>query len=121
MAGAMHDMPTDIDIDLVKKRFGLKVSFSLKREQLECIQYLIHGKDVLCILPTGFGKSFPFFLFPYIYDSLDKGNRLGLAASYISIIVTPLKSLMRNMQLQYREMGFSVGCWLDTDQEEKAG
>ena len=30
----------------------------LKREQKEALSRLLEGKDVLAVLPTGFGKSF---------------------------------------------------------------
>ena len=32
----------------------------LKREQKEAVSRLLEGKDVLAVLPTGFGKSFEY-------------------------------------------------------------
>ena len=34
--------------------------FSLKKEQESAMRYIFNGKDVMAILPTGFGKSLIF-------------------------------------------------------------
>ena len=39
---------------------------SLRDEQKICLKNLVEGKDVFAILPTGFGKSLIFQLFPRI-------------------------------------------------------
>ena len=38
---------------LIKRGFD----FMLKEKQLECILSILNGKDVLAVLPTGYGKS----------------------------------------------------------------
>ena len=37
--------------------------FSLKKEQESAMRHIFNGKDVMAILPTGFGKSLIFQLF----------------------------------------------------------
>ena len=48
---------TDVDrLDLLPQELG----FVLKSEQREALELLLRGKDVLCVLPTGFGKILVF-------------------------------------------------------------
>ena len=48
-------------------------SINLKSEQVACVKSFLNGKDVLAVLPTGFGKStiFPFFVRVKEYMSKD--------------------------------------------------
>ena len=44
----------DVDrLDLL----GQELEFVLQFEQREALELLLRGKDVFCVLPTGFGKS----------------------------------------------------------------
>ena len=52
---AMDALVTSLEEDL---------SFSLKPKQTEALAYLNDGEDVLCCLPTGYGKSLIFSVFP---------------------------------------------------------
>ena len=36
------------------------IAFSLKKEQDSAMRHLFNGKDVMAVLPTGFGKSLIF-------------------------------------------------------------
>jgi RecQ family ATP-dependent DNA helicase len=58
----------------------------LKDKQLEAIDALADGKDLLAILPTGYGKSFVFQL-------------PALALPGVTIVVSPLVSLMTDQAL----------------------
>ena len=49
----------DVDLDGLASDLG----FVLKAEQKEDVETLLRGKDVLGVLPTGFGKSLIFQLF----------------------------------------------------------
>lgn len=40
----------------------------VKEKQKKCIDLLLKGKDVLGLLPTGFGKSLIYQLFPSVYE-----------------------------------------------------
>ena len=51
---------TDVDrLDLL----GQELGFVLKSEQKEALELLLRGKDVFCVLPTGFGKSLIYQMF----------------------------------------------------------
>ena len=60
------------------------------------------GKDVFSIMPTGFGKSLIYQLFP----------RLAKAALILEnstiIVVSPLISIMRDQVEQLKKLGFSA-------------
>jgi superfamily II DNA helicase RecQ len=42
----------------------------LKDEQIEILNYLCNAKNVLGILPTGYGKSLIYMLLPFILDKV---------------------------------------------------
>ncbi len=54
-------------MDSVAAAYGYE---SLKEEQKSIILTFVKGKDVFGCLPTGFGKSACFLLFPSIFDRL---------------------------------------------------
>ena len=49
---------------------NLKTNLQLKDKQVEVIQALLNGKNVLAALPTGYGKSLIFQLFPIIMNAV---------------------------------------------------
>ena len=72
--------------DILRKRFSLK-GLVLRNEQLECIKsIIINGKDVLAVLPTGYGKSLNFQLLPDICF-------YGVSNSIV-LVVSSLNALM---------------------------
>ena len=60
------------------------------------------GKDVFGIMPTGFGKSLIFQLFPRLAKAA-----LTLQNSTI-IVISPLISIMRDQVEQLKKLGFSA-------------
>ena len=68
----------------------------LKALQVKCFEYILKGKDVVAVLPTGFGKS---LLFQLLTDFLPVK-----ADSNIVIVVCPLNSIIEDQLkvLQYR-------------------
>ena len=81
----------------------------LKPKQVICLECIYLKKDVLCVLPTGYGKSLVFHLLPgllFARDNLEDvlavshdrhARDVGmLEATSIIIVVSPLNSLMRN-------------------------
>ncbi len=58
----------------VKTKFPLRFS-SLKTQQIGGLKAVIAGEDVLCILPTGYGKSAMFYLPPLMLDEIEPTHR----------------------------------------------
>lgn len=67
-------------LDVLKKYFGFS---SFKKEQIEIIKEVLSGRDVLGVLPTGYGKSLCY----EVPAMMMKGPTL---------VVSPLISLMKD-------------------------
>jgi superfamily II DNA helicase RecQ len=65
--GSMED-DWEKAITAVKQKYNINIT--LKEEQKEILQHLQKKKDVFGLLPTGFGKSMTFILFPLILDQV---------------------------------------------------
>lgn len=65
------DDPREKVVLAVKELYQLDFT-ELKQEQKEIIWSLLEKKDVFGLLPTGFGKSMIFTLFPLILDQVHK-------------------------------------------------
>ena len=88
----------------------------LRKEQKTCLLNLARGKDVFAIMPTGFGKSLIFQLFPRLAKAA-----LSLENSTI-IVVSPLISIMRDQVEQLQKLGFSaaaIGIGEEGEEDEK--
>ena len=94
-------MLVDVLFQEVKAKYRLP--FVLRREQQEILENLIEGKNVFGVLPTGFGKSLPFLIFPLMLDCLHPDN-----APHITVTVEPLKSLMLSLCEKYEGYGLSI-------------
>jgi RecQ family ATP-dependent DNA helicase len=81
---------------------------SLRQGQYEVIERLSHGKNTLAILPTGAGKSLCFQL-------------PALLLPGVTLVVSPLKSLMRDQYLNLTKSGINGAEFIDSSQtvEEK--
>ena len=66
----------------------ITITFRLKVKQMTCLYDLLFGRDVLAILPTGFGKSIIFHLLPDFLSLKNKNN--------IVIVVSPLNSCAKD-------------------------
>ncbi len=78
-------MPQKISYKQLLPKLGVA---TLKKEQKQIITAVLNGKDTLCILPTGFGKSLCYVL-PHM---ITKRN---------VVIVSPLVSLIRDQEQKY--------------------
>ena len=68
---------------------------NLKVKQVICLEAIYHGRDVVAVLPTGYGKSVIFHLLPSLF--LDKINyERGAAAHPVLIVVSPLNALIKD-------------------------
>src|SRR5947207_15807271 len=72
--------------------FGLE---EFRPSQREVIEDVLAGKDVLCVMPTGAGKSLCYQLPAYVSGGL-------------SIVVSPLISLMADQVQQLRDEGLQA-------------
>src|SRR5881398_3951336 len=82
-------------IDLREQLVNLFGLDEFRRGQREVIEDVLAGKDVLCVMPTGAGKSLCYQL-PAV---LQKG---------LTIVVSPLISLMEDQVQQLRDEGISA-------------
>jgi len=78
--------------ELARKRFGIR---ELRPEQRRAIEAVLAGRDTLCVLPTGFGKSL-------IYQVPAVMTRRP------TIVVSPLIALMRDQELALRKRSVPV-------------
>jgi len=77
---------------IVKKYWGYD---SLKDKQMDIIKHFIKGKDVIGLLPTGFGKSMCYLIPP-------------LVTNKVIFIISPLISLMEDQKEKLIEMNIPV-------------
>ena len=78
----------------------------LRKEQKARLLNLARGKDVFAILPTGFGKSLIFQLFPRVSSALCSSSEVKPLSTII--VVSPLVSVMRDQVEQLKQLGFSA-------------
>ena len=65
-------------------------NYKLKKKQFEALDYVLKGKDVLCLFPTGYGKSLIFQVLPKVCKELRR------ASSPTVIVVSPLVALIND-------------------------
>ena len=86
---------------------------SLHKEQKECIENLFLGRDVFAILPTGFGKSLIFQLFPRLTSQRN-------AVNSTIIVVTPLVAIIKDQVEQLPSFGIrAVAIGVDEEEGEE--
>lgn len=74
--------------------------YCLKPLQVKCFVYLLHGHDVVAVLPTGFGKSLLFQLIPNFFPVKADMN--------IVIVVCPLNSIMEDQLEVLKDRGITA-------------
>ena len=89
-------LTNDIIIDTFAKYFPNK---TIKDIQYRIIKSILDKKDVLAILPTGYGKSLCYQM-PFLLDQ-----------SKIVIVVSPLISLMEDQKEKLEQMKIPVACF----------
>ena len=61
-----------------------QINYCLKVKQIRCIHNIYKGRDVIAVLPTGYGKSITYQLLPDLYEEK------------IVIVVSPLNSIIED-------------------------
>ena len=64
-----------------------------KPKQIQCLENLLNGNDVIAVLPTGYGKSLIFQLLPCFFSSTSSD---GICNHGIVIVVSPLNSIIED-------------------------
>jgi ATP-dependent DNA helicase RecQ len=82
----------------IKSNFG--ITFDAKDEQLQCVSSVLNGQNVLCFLPTGFGKTLCMAMPTMLKQS---SNKLS-----VSLIISPLKALMEDQVRALNEWNLSA-------------
>ena len=68
-------------------------NINFKVKQVVCLEAIYRGRDVVAVLPTGYGKSMIFHLLPSLF--LDKIKcESQVAPSPVIIVVSPLNALI---------------------------
>ena len=75
--------------------------FQLKTEQRDAIKHLALNKDVLAVLPTGFGKSM-------IFRCLVRLKQLLLKKHCCVVVVCPLRSIVEDQVVEAQELGLKA-------------
>ena len=67
-----------------------------KDEQVEAVTNIICGKDTVCVLPTGYGKSMILMCLPPLYHHISQHAEMKLKKTDrpLVLIISPLLSLM---------------------------
>ena len=96
--------------NILKSKSFINFEKDLKAEQFQCLSYLQEKKDLMVILPTGFGKSLIYQLSPFVLslkDGIDLQN-----IHYFTLVITPLSSIMVDQCQTLTDMGIKA-CALD--------
>ncbi|XP_078662113.1 ATP-dependent DNA helicase RecQ-like [Branchiostoma floridae x Branchiostoma belcheri] len=104
MAAAQADMNHAIE-SVLSELPGIS---SLKNEQSEALKFFLGGKDVLALLPTGFGKSLIYQLAPLVSRKLGRQNP-------ILIVVSPLNALIEDQIREAARIGVTAAQLGDDD------
>ena len=74
-------------------------NINFKPKQVKCLEAIHCGRDVVAVLPTGYGKSMIFHLLPAMFQGRDKiigGSRSSLQVRPVVIVVSPLNALIKD-------------------------
>ena len=87
---------------LMKRGFEFTLEERQLERELECISSIVcDGKDVLAVLPTGYGKSVIYQILPDVFDIM-----LGTEKSIV-LVISPLNALMQDQITKLKDRGIS--------------
>ena len=79
---------------------------TLKVKQVICLEILYLRKDVVAVLPTGYGKSLVFHVLPRLLNERDVVRTASTTSSKsVVLVISPLKALMYDQISTLREKG----------------
>ena len=97
-------MATEVDV-LSKALADLNVAatreFTLKPEQEVAVRALLHGKNVLAVLPTGYGKSM-------IYQMFVRAKDYQMNGKAAILVISPLVSIIKDQIQDFKSIGYSA-------------
>ena len=80
------------------------IKYTLKHEQELALQSLYNGKDTVCLLRTGFGKSIIYQLSPFLLEDEIQDA--------LTIVISPLNCIMQDQVMKLCSQGVKA-CYLD--------
>ena len=83
-------------------------SISVKPKQLQALQSILKGKDTLCILPTGFGKSLIYQMIPASFTKMFSSDDFHVSRPTV-IVLSPLTSLISNQVSSANKLPHGLG------------
>ena len=120
MASSASSVSSESDVRVEEKgvNFALQVigreNVTLKEKQMQILRtVIVEKKDVLAVLPTGFGKSLVYQLMAPFADFVECGFR-PTETNSIALVVSPLNALIRDQVTKLRECGLKA-CILKGD------
>ena len=99
------DIKFDNVLASVLKIYNIK---KLKNNQETCIRLLADDKrDVLAVLPTGYGKSLIYQILPKLYE---EGYKMlhGLYMNFTIIVVSPLEYIRKQQVTKLKNLGIKA-------------
>ena len=74
------------------------LNFELKKEQETAVKSLLMDRDVLAVLPTGYGKSFIFQTYVMACEQLNNGTNASI------LVISPLTSIIQDQIVEARSL-----------------
>ena len=78
----------------------------LKKEQQIAVENLLSGRDVLAVLPTGFGKSMIFTM--YLLAKLEFEKQAISDTTVCIVVISPLTSIICDQIAEMESLGFTA-------------
>ena len=98
-------------VSTIEEQIKRELKFKLKYEQLLAVTELIRGKDVLAVLPTGFGKS-------RIYQAFTTLKSRETNQRALVLVICPLVNLIKDQLEELKIMGYVAAQLADLSEKE---
>ena len=92
---------------------GYSIIF-LKVKQIHILEALYREKDVVAVLPTGYGKSIIFHILPFLFEYRER-NFMNSSRTNAIIVVAPLNSLIDDQISHLRKRGIKAAILCQRD------